>query len=244
MRKAFFTLASLLLIFLIGGAAAVQTDAPDLSRMDVAYIREGALVANPLYPTPTGVIARYTGADLGAKAQKVTCTVRFLNGGAMALISGPLADLSVEGITQASIHAVFTSESYHFGFYENGALTDVLADAYPENVGPLDLSGKTEYTVGYSISGSTLTLLLPNGKKIQKRDPRVKSLNGPRVVFEHYLTAEDVAVGASVEITSLYAKGGDKKALQDDFDREDGPPLIAPSGHAYFQFRNETLDFN
>lgn len=236
MRKFIFLLFFIMSLQLTGAYAMMpENQSEQVPFLDMAYIQDNALVSNLLFPTPEGVIARYTGVDLGAAMQKITCTVRFTEGGAVALISGAIEEWSVEGITTGAIHAVFASDGYHFGFYENGTLTDVLADNYQ-----LDLSGETEYTVGYSISGSTITLQLPNGKKIQKRDPRVKSLNGTRVIFEHFLTGEDAAAGASVAITSVYAKANAKKTLKDDFKREDGLPLQAPSGHVYYQFRNES----
>jgi len=206
----------------------------DTAALDIALIRDGALVTNLNFENPRGVIARYTGVDLGEAPQTVTCRARFDGGGAVALISSAGGAWSIDGITKASIHAVFTSESYHFGFFEDGVLSDVLAGEYT-----LDRTGGKEYTFGYTISGTTLTLKLPNGKTDKKIDERVKALNGPYVIFEHYLTAEDVAAGAAPAIVSVYAKGKSLPALKDDFQRGDGLPFIAPSGHVYVQFRNE-----
>lgn len=235
MKRTF--LFCLILITLSISAMAEKLDMAslsDLAELDLAYIRSGALVTNFLNPTVDGIIARYTGTDLGASVKEVTCRARFYGGGAVALISGPIAEWSVDGITTRSIHAVFTSDGYHFGFFEDGRLTDVLADPYT-----LDLTGQTEYSFGYTISGTTITLQLPNGKKITKRDDRVKTCNGSRVIYEHYLTAENVAEQVAPEITYIRAKGGAKPTLKDDFQRADGLPASAPSGHIYAQFRNE-----
>ncbi len=208
---------------------------PDASQLDVAYIKDGALVTNFNHLNEKGVVARYTGVDLGEAPTEVKCKARFYGGGAVAIVTTPSEEWSLAGITSRSIHAVFTSESYHFGFYENGVLVDVLADAYT-----LDTSGEKEYTFGFTISRSTITFLLPTGKKVKKvDDDRVKTCNGQRVIFEHYLTAEDVAGGSQAAITYCYAKGPKLKALKDTFERADGLPMEAPSGHLYVQFRNE-----
>lgn len=206
----------------------------DTSDLDVAFIRNRELVTNLNHPNSRGVIARYAGVDLGETVQKVTCRARFYGGGAVALVSGPIAEWSVSGVTTRSIHLVITSESYHFGFFENGNLTDVLTGLYT-----LDTSGATEHTFGFSVSGSTITLQLPTGEKVKKRDERVKSCNGTRVVFEHYLTAADVETGTMPAITYISAKGKSKPALEDDFQRSDGVLLESPTGHAYALFRND-----
>lgn len=220
--------------------APAWADAPairliaDTSELDLAFIRGGELVTNLSYANPRGVIARYTGVDLCEAPRKVTCTARFIGGGSVAIVATPSADWSINGITACSIHAVFSSDAYHFGFYEDGALTDVLADEYT-----LDLTGETAYTFGFSIDGSTITLQLPNGKKVKKRDDRVKTLNGQHIIFEHYLTPEEAEAGSMPAILSIYAKGKSLAALEDDFARPDGLPIAAPSGHTYYQFRND-----
>lgn len=224
-------LAALLLPLWAGAELFVISDP---AMLDLAYIRDGALVTNLNAPNSRGIIARYTGADLGEVPREVTCTARFEGGGAVAIVATPSGDWSLAGITAASLHAVFTGSSYHFGFYEGGVLTDVLAGEYA-----LDLGGTTEYTFGFTVKGDTLTLLLPNGKRDKKIDERVKTLNGRHVIFEHYLSAGDVAAGAAPAITAVYAKGADLPALEDDFQRGDGLPVAAPSGHVYVQFRNE-----
>lgn len=206
----------------------------DTADLDLAFIRDGALVTNLNYPNARGVIARYTGVDLGEPPREVLCTARFDGGGAVAIIAGLDGHWSLEGITARSIHAVFTSEGYHFGFYEDGVLSDVLAGEYT-----LDTTGGTAYTFGFTISKRSLTLRLPTGGKDVKVDDRVVSLNGPYVVFEHYLTERDVERGASPAMTRVYAKGASLPALEDTFDRMDGLPVSAPSGHAYVQFRND-----
>lgn len=222
-------------------ASLAQAEAPiirlvaDTTDLDLAFIRNGELVTNFNYENARGVIARYTGVDLGEPVQKVTCKARFYGGGAVALVSTPDAEWSVEGITRRSIHAVFTSTSYHFGFYEDGVLSDVLAGDYA-----LDVSGETEYTFGFSIARDTVTFTLPTGKTVKKIDERVKACNGSRVIFEHYLTAEDVQNGHAAAITYAYATGKAGPALEDTFQRRDGLPFESPTGHAWAQFRNES----
>ena len=137
-------------------------------------------------------------------------------------------------MTTRSIHLVISSESYHFGFFEDGSLTDVLTGLYT-----LDTSGETEYTFGFSISNTTITLQLPTGEKVKKRDERVKTCNGTRIVFEHYLTATDVESNAMPSITYIYSKGKSKPALEDDFQRSDGALIESPTGHIYALFRND-----
>lgn len=207
----------------------------DPATLDIAYIQGGALVTSHAMPNPRGVIARYTGAELESTVQEVKCRARFEGGGSITLVLGPIEPWALSGIIDRSIHVVFSSEGCYLGFYENGALKDVIAEAYE-----LDTTGETEYTFGISISGETATVLLPTGKKVKKRDSRVKSCNGPRVVFEHYLTAEEVAKGASPRLTYVYAKPAKGAALEDSFDRPDGLPFMAPTGQPYVQFRNDT----
>lgn len=207
---------------------------PDTSALDLAFIQDKALVTNLNYPNEKGIIARYTGLDLGEVPTQVTCRARFVGGGSVALVVTPSSEWSVQGITERSIHAVFTSDGYHFGFFEDGILTDVLADGYT-----LDTTGETEYTFGFAISGNTITLQLPTGKKVKKRDDRVVSCGGTHVIFEHYVTAEEAEIGAAPVITYLYAKGKALPAAEDDFQRPNGLPVAAPTGHTYVQFRNE-----
>lgn len=238
MKKACNTVAAMLLFIVICVSASAETPVirftTDTSDLDVAFVRNHELVTNLNYPNGNGVIARYAGVDLEETVQKVTCRARFYGGGAVALVSGPISEWSVSGVTTRSIHLVITSESYHFGFFENGSLTDVLTGLYT-----LDTSGATEYTFGFSISDTTITLQLPTGEKVKKRDERVKSCNGTRIVFEHYLTATDVENGAMAAITYISAKGKSKPALEDDFQRSDGVLLEAPTGHIYALFRND-----
>ncbi len=207
----------------------------DPSGYENAYIQDGQLVTNLNFPNERGVIAKYTGIDLGEAPKEVRCKARFYGGGAVALVTTPSDSWSVEGITDRSIHAVFTSNSYHFGFFENGQLADVLSGSYD-----LDVTGKKEYDFGFTISKNNITFLLPTGKKVRKTDDeRVKACNGPYVFFEHYMTPEDAAIGAAPAITYVYAKGAKTPALKDDFNRTGGLPLTAPTGHVYVQFRNE-----
>lgn len=224
------TIGSIIIIILL----LLATASAAAEELDMAYIQGGALVTNFTAPNARGVIARYTGVDLNEPVRKMRCKARFYGGGAVALVATPSPELSLHGITQRSIHAVFSSDGYHFGFYEDGILTDVLADGYT-----LDLTGETEYSFGFSISGNTITLTLPTGEKVKKWDDRVKTCNGQYIIFEHYLTADTVAHGFAPEITYVYGKGNNRRALEDDFQREDGLPGEAPTGHAYVQFRNE-----
>lgn len=227
----------LLLLCLVSGRAAGEVPVlrliADTSQLDQAYIRDGRLVTNYTEPNRAGTVARYTGVELGEVVARASCTATFAGGGAVAIVCGPL-EWSVAGITARSIHAVFTAEGYHFGFYENGVLEDVLAGSYA-----LDTSGETEYSFGFSIRDRTITLRLPDGKTARKYDERVIRCGGTRVVFEHYLTAGDVLAGASPAIVSVDAAGASLPPLHDDFNRRDGLPHIAPSGHMYYQFRND-----
>lgn len=235
--KRLVCLCALLMVCTI--AFSALADAPvirliaDVSELDLAFIRGSELVTNFNYPNARGIIARYTGAQMENAIRKVECTARFEGGGSVALVALPEGEWSVQGITARSIHVVFAHDSYHLGFYENGTLTDVLTGEYA-----LDLSGETLYTFGFSISGSTITLNLPTGKTAKRKDDRVASCNGPRVILEHYLTAEDVAAGHSPAISSIYVKDKDSTELKDDFHRGDGLPLYAPTGQQYVQFRN------
>lgn len=233
LRAAMLALLLALLATPAWAGAPVMHLITDTSQLDLAYIRDGELVTNLNQPNAKGIIARYTGADLGEAARRVSCTARFVGGGAVAIVAGPLEAWSVAGIMERSIHIVFASDGYHLGFCEGGVLKDVLTGEYT-----LDLSGETEYTFGFSISGDTITLQLPNGKTTKKKDARVKDCNGPRVIFEHYLTDAERAAGAYPAITAVYAKGRSLPALEDDFTRRDGLPVSAPSGHDYVQFRN------
>lgn len=234
LRVLAFLLAALITLTTLSVSAEIFVFS-DTDDLDIAYIKDSALVTNFNYPNGNGIIARYTGVDLGEAPKEVKCSARFNGGGAVALVTTPSEDWSVAGITARSLHVVFSSEGYYLGFYEDGILTDVLTGAYT-----LDLTGETVYTFGMTISGSTITLALPNGKTVKKRDDRVKTCNGAYVIFEHYLTAENVEEHNAPAITSVYAKGASLDALKDDFDRNDGLPFVAPSGHVYMQFRNAT----
>lgn len=204
------------------------------AELDVAYIRDGELVTNFNYPNDKGIIARYTGVDLGEAPEKVSCRARFDGGGAVALIAYPAGKWSLAGLSERSIHVVFASDSYHLGFFEDGILTDVLTGEYT-----LDTTGEKEYTFGFAISKSTITLQLPTGKTAKKKDDRVLSCNGRNIIYEHYLSAGEVEREAAPVITYVYAKGRALPALEDDFQRGDGLPYMAPSGHLYAEFRNE-----
>lgn len=251
MRRRALQACAALWLALLFALPAFAEDGPiriiinDVSQLDLAYILHGELVTNFNFPTDKGVVARYTGVDLLEPPVKVSCRAKFYGGGAVAIVSGPINSMlvdseagpvsafTVESITMRSIHAVFASDGYYFGFYEDGVLTDVLTGEYA-----LDTTGQTEYTFGYSISGTTITLALPTGKTVKKKDPRVESCNGGRVFFEHYVTAEDAAEGYAPAITYVYAAGKEFPALEDDFGRTDGLPIAAPTGHTYIQFSN------
>ncbi|MDR0928218.1 MAG: hypothetical protein LBM74_00705 [Oscillospiraceae bacterium] len=207
---------------------------PALETLEVAYIRDGALVTNLNAPNPSGIIARYTGVDLGETAREVRCKARFYGGGAVALLVCPEGEWTVDGLTATAIHIVFAADGYYIGFCQDGVLKDVLTGSYK-----LDLSGEKEYTFGCRIVGSTLTVTLPTGRIVKKKDDRVKACGGPRVVFEHYLTAADAANGFAPAITYATAKGKELPAYKDDFEREDGSLTTAPTGHVYALFRNE-----
>ncbi len=241
MKKEHWFAKAFLVVLIIAVSLPSQAETPvftmqeDPSAYENAFIQDGQLVTNLNFPNDKGVIARYTGIDLGEVPKEVKCKARFYGGGAVALVITPSDSWSVEGITARSIHAVFTSSSYHFGFFEDGQLSDVLSGPYE-----LDLTGKKEYTFGFTIAGNNITFLLPTGKKVKKTDDkRVKACNGQYVFFEHYITPEDAAIGAMPAITYAYAKGAKQPAMKDDFQRSDGLPLSAPTGHIYRQFRND-----
>lgn len=126
-----------------------------------ATISDGAVIAAD---SGNATTAAYAGIDLGAGNTPKMMYSKFhyrntgtANSGSVGLISNPNGLDEVSDITNDSVHIVFTESIVGVSYYDGGAAT-LLAE-----YGYTTLVEDTEYTVGWSVSGNTFTIMLPDG---------------------------------------------------------------------------------
>lgn len=130
--------------------------------------------------------ASYSGLDLGGAPSFGMATFSFTSGvsdsGSAVLIANPNGLLEVTDITDNSLHIVFTDTKCDAGYFNNGSPTIVQTFNY---VRTLAKDG-TKYRGGFSISGNTLTLYLPDGQVVSVTNAGFAANSGRYVQFESF----------------------------------------------------------
>jgi hypothetical protein len=219
----------------------IESVAVDTSYYDQAFIKNGELTCNNDHQNANTSVAKYTKADMGSDVTKIMCSGYFKSvenvGNSIVLISTKLEDYAnVQNITRGSIHV---------GFSPNGAAVQVMVDNSLITIKDysFSLTANQVYTFGWSLSGDTITIYLPNNTTDTVTDERFANLVGKYMIFEHFRyrnSATDTPTddfGQPV-ITGIYAECASGHPLRDNFKRADGSPDVAPTGHVYSQFRN------
>lgn len=131
--------------------------------------------------------ASYSVLTLGRPVRSVQCDVSFLGatGGAIAMIgmqpANPKAPTVAE-IVQNALHLVFTDTKVDVAFFQAG----VYVIETVNYAAPCARDGTVYPNVGWSISGDTLTVTLPDGSILTRTDARFAQVNGVTAIIEHY----------------------------------------------------------
>lgn len=204
----------------------------NLSNFKNAYILNKKLVANDTSGT-SDISAQYTVAKMGNTVNKIMLKGIFDTNTTIAIITEPNGMTNVTDVTNRSIHVTFSANGCSVGYFDNKALTNIKNISWDG-----DYIGK-EVTIGFEISGNTITVYLPNGNTLTVTNEKLVSCGGKYALWEHYIGALNKRIFHSAQFTKIYAEDADGNILCDDFNRENGSIGIAPQGYVYAQFTNE-----
>ena len=135
--------------------------------------------------------ACYNVLTLGRPVKSVHCDISFLGaGGTVAMVgmqpANPKAPTVAE-IIQNSLHLVFTDTKVDVAFFQGGSyIVETVNYA-----APCATDGTVYPNVGWSLSGNTLTVTLPDGSTLTRTDARFAAVNGVTAIIEHYWAAGD-----------------------------------------------------
>jgi hypothetical protein len=131
--------------------------------------------------------ASYNVLTLGRPVRSVHCDLSFLGatGAAIAMIgmqpANPAAPTVAE-IVQNALHLVFTDTKVDVAFFQSGVY---VIDTVNYS-SPLARDGTVYPNVGWSLSGSVLTVNLPDGTTVTRIDARFAQVNGVTAIIEPY----------------------------------------------------------
>lgn len=204
----------------------------NLSNFKNAYILNKKLVANDT-SGESDVSAQYTVARMENTVNKIMLKGIFDTNTTIAIITEPNGMTNVTDVTNRSIHVTFGANGCSVGYFDNKALTNIRNISWDG-----DYIGK-EVTIGFEISGNTITVYLPNGNTLTETNEKLVSCGGKYALWEHYIGGLSKRLFHSAQFTKIYAKDIDGNVLCDDFNREDGSIGNSPQGYIYGQFTNE-----
>lgn len=136
-----------------------------------------------------GTTACYSGLALDAPAKEMRAKISFAAGaafGSAVLIANPHGLSSVQNIRDDSLHIVFGDTRVDFGVFVGGVYSTSAGNV---NYGAALAHDGTVYEIGWSISGDTVTVRLPDGTTTSKTDPRFSACNGKYCTFETFFGA-------------------------------------------------------
>lgn len=208
-----------------------------------AYIKNRVLICNNDHVNTQNTVAKYVKADMGSLVKKVMAKFT-TRGGTVTLVSSPLStDNNVQDIVNKSVHAVFDVNACTVVLFDNGASRSIGHFNYGN---ALVANDSNEYECGFEFTGANeLTVFLPDGTTSVITDSEIDSHNGNYVIYEFYnnnVSSSDVPTPyfSRPSFKGFYCKCENGRTLRDDFQREDGALTVAPSGHTYISFRNQS----
>jgi hypothetical protein len=208
---------------------------------DLAYIKNGALVANDRNVT-SGQQGDYTGVKMGANVKKLMCKARFPASAyaKVALVTTKYGSSLIGDITRGSVHLVFGNNHCSVGVYKTAdKLTELLGISYT-------IQENAEVSFGFEVdeATNTLTVYLPTGATRTVTDASISSLNGQYAIWEHYINTESAGEFAFCKMTKLWCKDINGEILDDNLKRLDGAIGVAPTGQVYRQFNSNSHEFS
>lgn len=175
-------------LFRVAGAINTSTVVPTIS--------SGACVAADSGQAQT---ATYFGYDAGEIVSEMYAEVSFgaqATGGGFGLICNPNdvgGALTVQAITDSSVHIIFTDTKVDVTYYSGGnrftggGTTGTAVTVSTTYSSACARDGATKYIVGWRIiSSDTVQLRLPSGETINVVSPGLIAQLGRYAVFEHY----------------------------------------------------------
>lgn len=195
------------------------------------YVYDKKLYTNSSGKPRTAV---YTGVDAQVVPKGMRSKIRFLPGsqqGTVALISNQNGLTTVKNITDKSLHIVFTQTNANIGIFDGNGLENLKTVNYKERC---KVDGETEYEIGWSVEGNTISVTTPEGEVTTVTDDRIPLVMGKYCTFEHYWDGAMAArpIFSYFEVTD----NTDTPIITDDFDRPDGEIATAPTGQSYTTF--------
>ncbi len=178
--------------------------------------------------------AVYTGVDAKVVPKGMRSKIRFLPGsqqGTVALISNQNGLTTVKNITDKSLHIVFTQSNANIGIFYGNGLKNLKTVNYNELC---KVDGETEYEIGWSVEGNTISVTTPEGEVTTVTDDRIPLVMGKYCTFEHYWDGAMAArpIFSYFEVTD----NTDTPIITDDFNIPDGEIATAPTGQSYTMF--------
>jgi hypothetical protein len=208
---------------------------------DLAYIKNGALVANDR-KISAGMQGDYTGVKMGANVKKLMCKARFPASpyAKVALVATDYGSSLIGDIARGSVHLVFGNNHCSIGVYKTvDKLTELLGISYT-------IQENAEVSFGFEIeeSTNTLTVYLPTGATRTVTDASISTLNGQYAIWEHFINTDAAGEFAFCKMTKLWCKDTNGEILDDNLKRLDGAIGVAPTGQVYLQFNSNSHEFS
>lgn len=208
-----------------------------------AYIKNRVLICNNDHVNTQNTIAKYVKVNMGSLVKKVMAKFS-LRGGMVTLISSPLStDNNIQDIVNKSVHLVFDANACTVVLFDDGVSSSIGHFNYSN---ALVTNDTNTYECGFEFTAANeLTVYLPDGTTEVVTDSELDSHNGNYVIYEFYnnnvsSSATPTPYFNRPTFKGFYCKCESGRTLRDDFQREDGALNVAPSGHVYISFRNQS----
>jgi len=190
---------------------------------------------NKLYAPWTGMAktAKYSAVDIGSVPSGMKAKVIFTTGdigGVAALICNPNGMTAISNITQGSLHMLFLSYNVQITLFINNVMIGLATYVYPT---PCLLDNFTEYPIGWSVSGNTITVNCPDGTTTTVTDSRIPTVMGRYCTFEHFWQGSNNISRPIFTYFEIDVAGS--AVLTDNFNRAEGLIGVATTGQSYTQ---------
>lgn len=155
------------------------------------YISSGKM-ANTASGDASGNTSSYPYLDLGnGKVAGLHCDIQWSADAGIAMISVEPTGVipTVTNIVTNSVHVVFAATQVDIETYVAGVRTTDTVTYASQGVSNVVTDGRTYAGVGWSLSGSTLTVTLPGGTTIQRTDSKFAQVQGACAIPELYYTS-------------------------------------------------------
>ena len=234
-------------IYLYNGVDDLKKVGFDNNNYTLSYIDNGKMTCNKSNSIPT---ACYNSIEcLTDKVKEMSCKVIWDKAHSssypavsIAIVSNPNGIHNQKNentnISQKSLHLVFTGSSVNIDTYDNGSSTTRHTIPYSN---PVNLDGETEYTIGWKLSNTGITVILPDGTEqtYNNSDDGIdyNEYCGKYCCYEFFSNTE-AAEFTKAYITYIKIKDSNDFIIYDNFNRPDGLLGQTPAGFIWHESSN------